>query len=411
MEYEDSSGTDDDLPPSHQSRVQRGPHVGGNGRAVVGSNQYPMSHTDMESQIYHLEQEAYRSVLLAFKAQSDTTITWEKTSLMAELRKELNISEDEHKALLSRVDADDNLRKIREWRQLGGRQSSQTAHDSLPSPTFPASRKKQKITHSVPPALSLHPSSVLHPQGLVSPMRRGTLPGSKGKKNKSNQGLVSVPSLKSIQYPSRAPSGTLPATDPAESAGAFDPSLIGRKVRTRWPADNSFYEAVITEYKEPGLYSLLYDSNTPNATIEWVNLSEISPNDIRWEGEDPGIFRRGSKKVVPGDSRGTPKPLQNGSHKKGSDDIELLRTDTLIKEVELIFGASQPDPLEIQKAKKALKEHEQALVNAIARLAEAYDGKTDAVEKHLGSNGTQRTAEFEVEMDEEGRGVDGSDGD
>lgn len=35
----------------------------------------------------------------------------------------------------------------------------------------------------------------------------------------------------------------------AEPIGAatFDP-LIGRKVWTRWPADNSFYEAVITNY-------------------------------------------------------------------------------------------------------------------------------------------------------------------
>lgn len=34
--------------------------------------------------------------------------------------------------------------------------------------------------------------------------------------------------------------------EPAERA-PFDP-LIGRKVRTRWPDDNNFYEAVITGY-------------------------------------------------------------------------------------------------------------------------------------------------------------------
>lgn len=41
------------------------------------------------------------------------SIFQEKTNLMAELRRELNISEDEHKALLSRVDADENIRQIR----------------------------------------------------------------------------------------------------------------------------------------------------------------------------------------------------------------------------------------------------------------------------------------------------------
>lgn len=69
-----------------------------------------------------------------------------------------------------------------------------------------------------------------------------------------------MPSSKSIQYPStvssgrdqvtnRVSSGATMATESAEAA-AYDPSLIGRKVRTRWPEDNSFYEAVITDYKE-----------------------------------------------------------------------------------------------------------------------------------------------------------------
>lgn len=459
MAYEDSSGTDDDLPPSHQNRVHRGPRVGVNGRsAVMGSNLHPMLHNDMETQIYHLEQEAYRSVLLAFKAQSDTTITWEKTNLMAELRRELNISEDEHKALLSRVDADENIRQIREWRQSGGlqhglRSTSQPIHDPLPSPTISASRKKQKLSQSA--SFSMHPSSALHPQTLVPPTqpslsagKRATLSGAKGKKSNSNQGLVNMPSSKSIQYPStvssgrdqvtnRVSSGATMATESAEAA-AYDPSLIGRKVRTRWPEDNSFYEAVITDYKE-GLYSLLYDSNTPNATIEWVNLAEISPEDIRWEGEDPGLFRQGGQvrqgNGFPGTGRGrgTSKnlpnrdfpPVQNGSNKKSLGDIEILRTDILIKEVERIFGANHPDPLEIQKAKKALKEHEQALVDAIARLSDAYDGKTDEGEhprshgqsvdrvggwKKQNYGGNQRMDEFEDEMEEDGK-VDGSDGD
>lgn len=42
------------------------------------------------------------------------------------------------------------------------------------------------------------------------------------------------------------------ATEPAEGA-SFD-SLIGRKVRTRWPDDNNFYEAVITNYNPIEVY-------------------------------------------------------------------------------------------------------------------------------------------------------------
>ena len=72
------AGTDDDLPPSHQNRVIRGANVAGNGRSGgVGAVPYARVYgeTDMEAQIHHLEQEAYSSVLRAFKAQADA-ITW-----------------------------------------------------------------------------------------------------------------------------------------------------------------------------------------------------------------------------------------------------------------------------------------------------------------------------------------------
>jgi len=45
--------------------------------------------------------------------------------------------------------------------------------------------------------------------------------------------------------------------------------------------------------------------------------------------------------------------------------------------VERVFSAANPDPLEMERAKKVLKEHEQSLIDAIARLAEASDGEGD----------------------------------
>uniref|UniRef100_A0A5B6ZMA1 ENT domain-containing protein n=1 Tax=Davidia involucrata TaxID=16924 RepID=A0A5B6ZMA1_DAVIN len=424
MDYEpfDSSGTDDDLPPSHQNRIPRGGRVAGNGRsAVMGSVPYPRMYgeTDMETQIHHLEQEAYSSVLRAFKAQADA-ITWEKESLITELRKELRLSNEEHRELLGRVNADDVIRRIREWRQAGGLQpgmlsTGQAVHDPVPSPTVSASRKKQKINQSVPSQSFGGPSPSFHPQAVAtsnqpssSAAKRGSIMGAKGKKHKPGQILPSVSSRK-MQYPSSGPtgrgqlgnrvsSGAL-ASEPAEAA-SFDP-LIGRKVRTRWPDDNNFYAAVITDYNPTeGRHALVYDMGTANETWEWVNLAEISPEDIQWEGEDPGISRqgnyggsgRGMNRSVgrdsgpgPGRGRGVTKgqskkdfpPSQNGVGKKVSDDIQILHTDTLIKEVERVFSASHSDPLEIEKAKKVLKEHEQALTDAIARLADISDGESD----------------------------------
>ncbi|KDO50147.1 hypothetical protein CISIN_1g015970mg [Citrus sinensis] len=231
MEYEvgDSSGTDDDL-PSHQSRVPRSSRFAVNGRSDIGSAPYSRMHTDMEAQIHQLEQEAYCAVLRAFKAQADA-ITWEKEGLITELRKELRVSDDEHRELLTKVHGDELIKRIRDWRQAGGNQAarlanSQPVHDLLPSPSVSASRKRHKATQS-------------------------------------GQSFHSLPLMNPVQYPptgpaanrsfiNRSSSGNIPTNEPAEAA-TFDP-LIGRKVWTRWPEDNSFYEAVITDYNPTEVY-------------------------------------------------------------------------------------------------------------------------------------------------------------
>ncbi|KAK8543341.1 hypothetical protein V6N12_015896 [Hibiscus sabdariffa] len=426
------SGTDDDLPSSHQNRFQRGGRTAaGNGRSAVvgsvGNGRSAVAHLprihggDMETQIHLIEQEAYSSVLRAFKAQSDA-LTWEKESLITELRKELRVSDEEHRDLLSRVNADDMIRRIREWRMAGGLHpgmlsTSQPIRDPAPSPTVSGSRKRQKTSQSVASLSMVAPSPALLPsmQPSSSALRRGPPPGGKSKKSKSypSTGFPGRP-----QASSRMSSGAFAANEPAEAA-QYDP-LIGRKVWTRWPEDNHFYEAVITDYNRvEGRHALVYDINTANETWEWVNLKEISPEDIRWEGNDPGISHRGGRPgpglgikksmghggavVGAGRGRGSIKgqvkknfPLaQNGVGKKVLGDIEILHTDTLIKEVEKVFGVTHPDPIEIEKAKKVLSEHEQALLDAIARLEDASDGESDGGHPFLARtiNGSTKSME------------------
>ena len=85
-------------------------------------------------------------------------------------------------------------------------------------------------------------------------------------------------------------------------------------------------------------------------------LLQMSPADIQWVGEDPGVNRRqgfggsgnGMRRSVGrgsvpgvGKGRGTAKgqsrkdflPSQNGIGMKTPDDIQILHTDTLVKEV------------------------------------------------------------------------------
>ncbi|KAH7660354.1 Alpha-D-phosphohexomutase alpha/beta/alpha I/II/III protein [Dioscorea alata] len=422
MEYDpiDSSGTDDDLPPSHQNRLARGVRVSGNGRAV-GAVAYPRVQNDMETQIHRLEQEAYSSVLRAFKAQSDA-ITWEKESLITELRKELRVSDEEHRELLTRVNADDIIRRIRIWRQSGGGLQSgllnnaQPVHESIPSPTVSASRKRQKTSQSIPSLSMGAPSPALHSQPPVASMQPSSSAAkksaaAKSKKAKSGQALPNVPLMKSAQYPSTGSSGRVQAANKnapsalgaveAAEGRTLERSLIGQKVKTRWPEDNNFYEAVITDYNPiEDVHALVYDINTSHETWEWVNLKEISAEDIQWEGEDPGICRvgrngggRGNKKPtgrtgpIPGvgRGRGTVKtqskkvlpPSQNGIVDKGSDEIVLLKTDVLLNQVERVFNSAHPDPLAMEKAKQSLKDHEQSLMEAIARLGDVTDGESE----------------------------------
>eukprot|EP00252_Welwitschia_mirabilis_P012641 TRINITY_DN2792_c0_g1_i1.p1 TRINITY_DN2792_c0_g1~~TRINITY_DN2792_c0_g1_i1.p1 ORF type:complete len:496 (-),score=141.49 TRINITY_DN2792_c0_g1_i1:551-2038(-) len=432
MDYgqSDSSGTDDDLPPSHQNRMARGPgRMSLNGRTSGGPPPYMRMQFDMEMQIHELEKDAYRAVIKAFNAQSDA-ITWAKEGLMSELRKELRVSDEEHRELLGKVNKDDQLKRIREWRQGGGGQggvmnASAAAHDSNPSPTVSASRKKQKISHMFPVSMPSQ-SGLNHlpvgatPQPSSSTGKRGTSVGTKNKKTKMSQAPLASSPMKGPQHGqptatsagrgalmNRGQLGPSGLSEPPETAGV-DP-LIGRRVRTRWPEDNTFYEAVITDYdREKGLHALVYDINTSRETWEWVDLKEMSPGDIMWDWEGPagsgrgnrGAGGRGAKKlgrggyVASGRGRGVIKsqsrkdliPSQNGTGKKLPGDIELLHTETLLKEVERVVGGPHPDPADIEKAKKVLKDHEQSLLDALAKLADTSDGESGDGQHAVPSN-------------------------
>ncbi|CAN0902009.1 Protein EMSY-LIKE 3 [Linum grandiflorum] len=398
-EHSDSSGTDDDL-PSHRNRFQPGVRTLGNGRSAgPGSAPLARMHSDIEAQIHTIELEAYSSVVRAFKVQSDA-ITWEKGTLMTNLRKELRVSNEEHRELLSRLDSDDTVQRMREWRMVNGIQpdmqtSSQFVQDHVPNPSFSGSRKKQK-TSKPAGSLSIGGLPALHSQmqPSTSAIRRGgPHPASRSKK------LQPYPSTSwnagRGQVANRGSLGAFPTNEPAIAATSNP--LIGRKVWTRWPEDNNFYEAVITDYNATnGMHALVYDIRTADETWEWVDLKEIPPGDIRWESDEPSNSRKGghpgpgreNKKSMmragaAGRGRGTTKgskkevPLsQNGAGKRAVGDIEILHTDTLIKEVEKVFGANFPDPMEIEKAKKVLEDHEHALVDAIARLEDASDGES-----------------------------------
>ncbi|KAM7261571.1 hypothetical protein ACFE04_020648 [Oxalis oulophora] len=353
-----SSGTDDDddipPPPTYQNRGNRV-------RSSLGSAPYSRVHTNIEAEIHRIEQEAYCSVLRAFKAQSDT-ISWEKESLITELRKELQVSDDEHRELLSRVNADDIIRMIRDWRLTGGTQVGRHngSYEVLPTPSLSGSLKKQKTSQL---------------QGQLAPVN--TMP------------YLSAAPDGNRQFTHRNSSGSLPRLDPEE-----DP-WIGKKVWTRWPEDNNFYEAVITDYNPvEGSHYLVYDQKTPNETWEWVNLKEIPADGIRWQAGEPGIAYRGGyggrscgvKKTKggpilgagrrSGPTKGQARKEQNDVAKQLPDHIELFNTQALVQEAERLLKTSNPSSIELAKYRKILKEQEEALVGAISMLPDLSDSES-----------------------------------
>ena len=71
--------------------------------------------------------------------------------------------------------------------------------------------------------------------------------------------LPGVSSMK--QYPSSGPGGRNQVPNRAamgeHAEGASFDSLVGRRVRTKWPDDNNFYEAVITNYNPADVFTAL----------------------------------------------------------------------------------------------------------------------------------------------------------
>lgn len=64
--------------------------------------------------------------------------------------------------------------------------------------------------------------------------------------HRQGQPFTGLSSVNSMQYPNRTSSGAIVTNETAEAA--INDPLIGRKVMTRWPEDDNFYEAVITNY-------------------------------------------------------------------------------------------------------------------------------------------------------------------
>ncbi|XP_020534412.1 protein EMSY-LIKE 3 isoform X2 [Jatropha curcas] len=70
----------------------------------------------------------------------------------------------------------------------------------------------------------------------------------------------------------------------------------------------------------------------------------------------------------------------SGKFKNHPDFIQIRATDTVIHEVEMMaygYGRKNPDPIQLEKAKLILREHERAILDVLNKLSDASDDASD----------------------------------
>lgn len=391
MEYRhsDSSGTDDDLPPSQPGRPSRGGHVSGNDRAVSGH--YRRS-SAADQHVRKLEQDAYVGVLRAFRAQS-AAITWRKEQVMVTLRQELGITDEEHLEIVRGMDSNNAPSQLRERDEHGGPMYVPNV-ESYPGATIPVSRKRQKSTHvlqasPVPPIMK----SALSPPSLVptsTGIRAPPVGGSRRQKSRGGRGS--------------AMGARLPSLGDLSAGEVMADPWIGKRGKASWPEDDAFNEAV-TDYdpkKLPpsdlqfmdGPPISLSNKGPPRASANLTlgsrgtagrgskskkggEISGISSPVGRGRSASkgpPDSFERPAQEL-PSRSWKAPTP-ENGSDMKGMKHIQFPSLDALVKQVDKI--AEEDDLTKVESVRRAAKEHEEMLRKALAEIGDSSEeGDTD----------------------------------
>jgi hypothetical protein len=214
---------------------------------------------------------------------------------MSDLRKELRVTEEQHWMILGEVDD-----VLREYWPGGGASSRMLLAAAAAGSTAAVmdgnantlqSRKKQKTTEPV--------GSPFVESAAIAAASTGGGWTQGGVSTKRGGGGVGAPRAKkaaALKPVFASQPGVLGFDIPVDN-------WLGRRVKTRWPDDTCFYEAVITRYdRERGLHALVYDMDTLDETWEWVNLKDMNKNDLLWV-DAPRVSLAG-KRVPPEEGAG-----------------------------------------------------------------------------------------------------------
>ncbi len=186
-------------------------------------------------------EEAYLGVLRALVVQQ---MDWGKENLMTTLRRELDITNEQHGQFLSQ------------------------ALDEVQTGKPPAKRQKVAASSGEAP-------------------KRGAGGSGRGRKR--------VAGAPRGSGPKRAPAAPTPPAAPAAAAvtvsaevpaapavvGQID-KLVGHKVKRWWPQEGGWMEAVVTDFDPAkGLHCITYGLGTNHEQWEWYNIRRAKPEDCK----------------------------------------------------------------------------------------------------------------------------------
>ncbi|GAB4857274.1 hypothetical protein Ancab_015182 [Ancistrocladus abbreviatus] len=270
---------------------------------------YGMNENALALRIHCMETEAYSAVLRAFIAQSDL-LSWGKEGLMTDLRKELNITDDEHRDILSKIDLDGPVGIIRRLKVSCGPQTTcemDLLHSQPSSATKPVenvSTRRLKVSYTPRTTCEMdllhgQPSSARNPVENVSDRR-----------------------LKVSCCPRTACEMHLPHGQPPSST---NPSVV------------------VGQFK---------DGHWSGNSLKYIGNAEKALKPV---AQDAGVIIMKGRAFKVADLRRGCRP-PDGNVGTRSDLIEIRATDKLICEVEkVVFGRESPDPRQVEKAKVVLR--------------------------------------------------------
>lgn len=306
---------------------------------------------DPGSAVAEMEITAYTAVL---KVLSLDELSWAKDDLLGKLRKELNVTVEEHEAVKNNIMQDQDLNDLRDELQY----ASQPGKKSRTGPSTygePAPRSGA-FSGRGPPAAASQPLSKRIPPGKAK----------KTGKEKSAPVTPGVPRSSSL-------------------SGAVLSQHISKRVKRNWPEYGGWLDAVITDY-DPNTdeHVITYDLGTSSESWEKVNLAEMQKDEFKFGNGTISVSEMSalpptSSAAKPSAKRPAPAPAaKSRAHKKSGSSSSRQAGGEQFKDA--VKGLE----VEVDKAGSAnkLAEIKQNLVSneqdLLAQLNELEDSDEDS---------------------------------